>query len=902
MNAKASDRNLLLGILALQMDFITRDALVEAMHQWTLEKSRTLSDILVGRGALDQDDRDLMERMVDRHIKRHGGDARQSLGALDLGTTERSVLDPIGDPDVRESLSTISQLPTTQPIDNGPAATVHGSSRGPGAAGRFQILSLIDEGGLGSVFLARDGELNREVALKQIKEQMANHKQSRARFVLEAEITGNLEHPGVVPVYGKGEYDDGRPYYAMQFIRGENLKVAADRFHHDPRLAKDAGERRAEFQKLLRRFLTACETMAYAHSRGVIHRDLKPRNILLGPFGETLVVDWGLAKVVGHEEQVPAADLTLRPPSSSSIEATIAGTRLGTAAYMSPEQARGEVERIGPASDIYGLGATLYYLLTGRAPFEGDDQLELMLKVEQGEFRPPRELSPKLDRALNAICCKAMALNPKDRYDSARALSDDLERWLSDQPVEAYPEPILTRANRWMRRHRRLAGSVAALVVVTLLAVAYHDVSVSRAESNARDQLRITLESLRYMLELCGVSLAHLPNTERLREDVARRGLAVCQQLGRNFPNDRGVQLETSQVYRVIAGIERITGRLQGSRRASDQAITILTKLCDSSPGDPETRSWLVEALVDRGSTLSMQGKTVDSERDFASAIAEAERLKAHSAEDLYLRGKGMALINLSEMYLGRDQAEEALNAAENAIKLLSPLAEPATPLPRTPTDRWLMTIALIDRASAHKTKEDNAAALADLKVAESLANRILSENADYSDAKFQLARLWTLRSEWLADNPSELAEAERTLDKAIETLRGFVKSSPSIPFFREQLAGSLTTLARLRIRLGQSRYKDVLADCEEARKLAQDLVRSKREPTSSNPNHLSILGQAHEAESLVHDQMGQRAEKKKSLVAAQDVIRQALEIDNSRAGDRRLLADILNRLNEDRD
>ncbi len=332
---------MLLGIVALQMDFITRDDLVEAMHQWTLVKSQTLSEILVAKGALDPDDRSILEKMVDRHVARHGGDPRQSLTALEVAPNARSLLEPIDDPDIQESLSTLSAILSASAKRGDSSETANWTSGEHGAC-RFRTIELIDEGGLGKVYLARDSELNRDVALKQMKEDIARHPQSRARFVFEAEITGNLEHPGVVPVYGKGEYSDGCPYYAMQFVRGENLKTAADLFHRDAELAADPVARKAELQKLLRRFLTVCETMAYAHSRGVIHRDLKPRNILLGPFGETLVVDWGLAKVVGRAEDLPREEATLRPPSSSDVEPTTAGTRMGTVAYMSPEQGAGK--------------------------------------------------------------------------------------------------------------------------------------------------------------------------------------------------------------------------------------------------------------------------------------------------------------------------------------------------------------------------------------------------------------------------------------------------------------------------------------------------------------------------------------------------------------------------------
>ena len=291
----------------------------------------------------------------------------------------------------------------------------------PSSAGqRFRILRPHARGGLGEVYVARDEELHREVALKQIQERHADHPDSRSRFVQEAEITGGLEHPGIVPVYGLGHYPDGRPFYAMRLIRGDSLKEAIDRFHGaDAEPGRDPGERALALRQLLGRFIDVCNAIAYAHSRGVLHRDLKPGNVMLGPYGETLVVNWGLAKPIGRPEGgPPTPERTLRPPSGSGVTPTRMGSAIGTPAFMSPEQAAGRLDELGLASDVYGLGAVLYSLLTGQIPFD-DAQLEDVLrKVRAGEVPPPRQVNRAVPPALEAVCLKAMAREPDGRYPS----------------------------------------------------------------------------------------------------------------------------------------------------------------------------------------------------------------------------------------------------------------------------------------------------------------------------------------------------------------------------------------------------------------------------------------------------------------------------------------------------
>jgi serine/threonine protein kinase len=337
MSQPAADRNLLFGILALQMDFIRRDDLIAAMHAWVLDKAKPLGQILVERGALDNDNRAWLEAGVERHLARHGQDPQQSLAAVSSIRSARRDLEQIADPDVQASLLHVSAAPT----DPDPYATR--PEYGPTATGpRFRILRPHAKGGLGEVFVAHDEELHREVALKEIQERHADHAESRARFLLEAEVTGGLEHPGIVPVYGLGSYADGRPFYAMRFIKGDSLKDAISAFHRD-KASLPAGEYTLRLRRLLTRFVDVCQAVAYAHSRGVLHRDLKPGNVMLGKYGETLVVDWGLAKVLERAD-TETTEGPLRSNLSGDSAMTQTGATLGTPAYMSPEQAAGRLD------------------------------------------------------------------------------------------------------------------------------------------------------------------------------------------------------------------------------------------------------------------------------------------------------------------------------------------------------------------------------------------------------------------------------------------------------------------------------------------------------------------------------------------------------------------------------
>jgi serine/threonine protein kinase len=384
-------------------------------------------------------------------------------------------------------------------------------------------LNFVGEGSLGVVYSANDRALHRRLAIKFLRERFSGDTKLCTDFVREAEITSRLDHPGVVPVLGIGKTDDGgRLFYAMRYVDGNSFDIAINELHEGTIHFDDT-----KFRNLLSSFVSICKTVAYAHSRGIIHRDLKPENIMIGKYGETLVVDWGLAIFVDDIDRSKFVE-SLRPITKSAPDSE--QQRAGTPAFMAPEQFE-NTPSIEFASDIYSLGGVLYNLITNEIPIDAESLSELKTKKLSGQIPPTTNHQPQVPAALNAICMKALATVPHERYATAMELAKDVERFLSDEPIEAHQDTAGQRFSRWLRHNAGVvqAGIMGLIVLIFVSAVFSVGLySYSQGESEARQS------GILYLSELAAQTLAGEMNRRFLvlgstaQEPEFKNSLAEC--------------------------------------------------------------------------------------------------------------------------------------------------------------------------------------------------------------------------------------------------------------------------------------------------------------------------------------------------------------------------------------
>ena len=468
------DANLLFGVFAVQIGKISPVQLVDAAASWATDPSRDLGSRLVEMGAMAAQDRDLVQGFVDQAVAAHGGDVSATLvsfggqEAVDVSFRGTIVLTESGGVMARERPAPVLDLD---------GASLAGVNEAPG---RYAYVREYARGGMGRILLVHDAYLGREVALKELlpgrldtpgDDRAISPGQlgtpAFARLVREARITGQLEHPSIVPVYELGYREDGTLYYTMKFVRGRTLRQAISE-------ASGLDER----LRLLGHFIDLCQAIAYAHSRRVLHRDIKPRNVMVGEFGETVVLDWGLAKAKDAEDVRADGDAPTMRMMYIGEEAEVAKTQdgeaLGTPIYMSPEQAKGQLGQIDERSDVYSLGAVLYEIITGIPPFKGASSEQVIRQVLEEEPKAIASIAPNAPPELVAICRRAMAKDPASRYPAAQDIAEEIQRFLAGALVRSYAYRRSERLRRFIRRNRALVlASTIGLLVLTVVNFLY---------------------------------------------------------------------------------------------------------------------------------------------------------------------------------------------------------------------------------------------------------------------------------------------------------------------------------------------------------------------------------------------------------------------------------------------
>jgi len=412
----------------------------------------------------------------------------------DRSSMETIATAPTGDRSSMETINTDANATTPMMRNPGDSVTLVALHGAPGSRprsdmpvpavqehpGRYHHIKVLMAGGMGQINIVHDHHLGRDIALKTLlPDRVPGNSRNRtrtgaptmevltvpiiARFLQEAHITGQLEHPNIIPIYELGYKDDGTIYYTMKFVRGQSIQ---DKLKE----AKDLKDRLL----LLTHFLNMCQAIAYAHSRGVIHRDLKPMNVMVGEFGETTVIDWGIAKVKGetdiHEKGLRETVKVMQVGDTQATAKTQYGQTMGSPYYMPPEQAAGRTDEIDEYADIYALGAILYVILTGQAPYQGMNVREFLVKVQQFDPKPVLEVEPNAPKELAAIVGKAMQRRREDRYSSASELAAEIEKFLSGGLVSAYEYSAMELFKRWYKRNRILVNStlVASVLLLSL--------------------------------------------------------------------------------------------------------------------------------------------------------------------------------------------------------------------------------------------------------------------------------------------------------------------------------------------------------------------------------------------------------------------------------------------------
>jgi serine/threonine protein kinase len=534
---------------------------------------------------------------------------------------------------LRQLLAAIDTELAAEPLRTTPTAQAEAAAAPRPRLADYEVLGEVGRGGMGVVYKAWHKGLKRPVALKMIRSAELAGAEALDRFRREAEVVAALNHPHVVQVYEVGE-QDGQPFLALEFLGGGSLDRRLGGRPQPPRDAAGLVE-------------TLARAMQAAHERGIVHRDLKPANVLLTADGTPKIADFGLAKHLG-----------------AATGGTRSGAVLGTPSYMAPEQAAGKQTEVGPAADVYALGAVLYELFTGGPPFRGETSLDTVQQVLTQEPVSPRRLQPKLPRDLETICIKCLQKEPRKRYASAAALAEDLRRFLDNTPIRARPVGPWERASKWARRRPAAAAllivSTLAVVVFAALVVGYN-VRLRRTNRELADALQraeanfhLAREAVdEFSTRVSRDDRLRAPDAEKLRRALLQSAQRLYQKLVEQRSDDPNVQAERGQAYLHLAALSLAMDEVPQAFDFIQKAREVLEPLTYRHPENPRYRAILAEAVNSLAAAYWRTHQQELAETTFCQARDLRRQLvHDHPEEPKYRNDLADSLNNLGVLYV----------------------------------------------------------------------------------------------------------------------------------------------------------------------------------------------------------------------------------------------------------
>ncbi|MDA0590527.1 MAG: protein kinase [Planctomycetota bacterium] len=776
----------------------------------------------------------------------------------------------------------------------------------PETHSRYTLTRVHGEGGLGQVWLAVDPSLNRDVALKRIRPGKAGSRDAQLRLIREAQITGQLEHPNIMPVYELEQRDEkGRPYYTMKFLRGDTLQDRIKSYH---RKKKNGKAEPIDLVKLLNFFIDICNAIAYAASRGVVHRDLKPQNVMIGDFGEVIVLDWGLAKKIDSQE-IDSGRRELRLGELVDATETVAGQVVGSPAYMAPEQAAALNDQVDARTDVYGLGAMLFTILIGHPPHRGTktgktakDTIELLNRISSGETPRLRDLDPTIPPALDAICAKAMDKGARLRYQDARDLGYDIECFLADEAVTVFKESPLQMVGRWLRKHRTKAQAIAVTLVVVAVVSTISAITVNDAknqEAIAKEEALAHFEQARRSIDKSLIELSdkleEYPGVQELRtrllEDAAKEYEALAEQKS----DQPELKLEIARSLVRLAEVRRLLRDFENAEPTFKRALTALEPLIDFKDQQSSVRLELAKCLNGLGLCWHKlapmpkdgdAGNSVDKAGEHYGLAAKTakEALKTDTGNVELQRMLARITGNQGTLLATTDRLSEAFELSRQAVELYRVLASD----PGEISDREELARALTALAMAMNQQGEFEASRKALSEAIRIYDRLvkLEPNSTrflqgLADARLTLANVMS--------SDGALTERLSLYEECAADYLALVSTRPDVPGYRSSLVVAETNIAQVLYRLGEN--NDALMHVQTALEQAMTVVNADQ----TNPESHALEVYVRVTFGQILRDLSMFSDAELAFKSSDDICRELVEAFSENGSYRRLYGEVKN-------